>query len=173
MAEVVELIKELLEKFDTLREDIDSLKEHSGKQKRKRVIVLIASVTPDPIHDLGPDPSSWGSLHTVRKEGNLGEIHLLISPSPQRGTHGQPDDQRSSLSNVETSSRCGENAQSGSNAVSTDRERTSQPPRVWHEVPIDDTRDYNELITWGGWTMRLEIALLPPIWQRFLKRQNL
>ena len=70
-------------------------------------------------------------------------------PSSQRGTHGQPDDQRSSPSGVGTSFRCGETAQSGSNAVSTDRERTLQPPRIWHEVPIDDTLDYNEVITWG------------------------
>ena len=31
MAEVMELIKELLEKFDTVWDDVDSLKEHSGK----------------------------------------------------------------------------------------------------------------------------------------------
>ena len=49
---------------------------------------------------------------------------------------------------METGSRCGEKAWSGSNAVPTDRERTSQPPRVWHEVPVDDTPDYNEVITW-------------------------
>ena len=31
MAEVVKLLKDLSEKFDMLREDVDSLKEHAGK----------------------------------------------------------------------------------------------------------------------------------------------
>ena len=58
-------------------------------------------------------------------------------------------------------------------ALMLDRERTLQPPRVWHEVPIDDTLDYNEVITWGDWMKRLGIALLPLIWQQFLKRRSL
>ena len=49
---------------------------------------------------------------------------------------------------METGSRCGEEARSGSNAVPSGRERTSQPPRIWHEVPVDDTPNYNEVITW-------------------------
>ena len=50
---------------------------------------------------------------------------------------------------METGSQCGEKSQSGSNTVSTDRDRTLQPPRIWREVPIDDTPDYNTVITWG------------------------
>ena len=35
MAEVVKLLEDLSEKFDALCEDVDSLKERAGKQKRK------------------------------------------------------------------------------------------------------------------------------------------
>ena len=76
MAEVAELIKELSQKFDTLREDVDSLKERCGKQKKsKRSHHRRHAI--DPIRGLGADPSPGGP-HTAREEGNLGEIYLLV-----------------------------------------------------------------------------------------------
>ena len=151
MAEVVELIKELSEKFDTLQEDVDSLKECSGKQKKKKskrshrwrhTRSHTRSQSRSKLRRSSHSP--WGR----KSRRDSPSRSRSVSSSPRRGTRGQPDDQRSSPSGVETGSRCGEKARSGSNAVPTDRERTSQPPRVWHEVPVDDTPNYNEVITW-------------------------
>ena len=167
MAEVVELIKELSEKLDTLWEDVDSLKERSGKQKKKK------SKHSHNRHHTRSHTRSWSrsksrrSSHSPRRRKSRRDSpsrSRSISSSPRRGTCSQSDDQRSSPSGVETGSRCGEKAQSGSNAVPTNRERTSQPSRVWHEVPADDTPDYNKVITWRDSDDEAEDRLLPLIW---------
>ena len=149
MAEVAELIKELSQKFDTLREDVDSLKERSGKQKKsKRSRHRRHTRSHTRSRSRSKSRRSSHSPRGRKSQRDLPSRNRSVSPSPRRGTRGQPDDRRSSPSGVETGSRCGEEARSGSNAVPTGRERTSQPPRVWHEVPVDDTPDYNEVITW-------------------------
>ena len=43
MAEVVKLLKDLSEKFDMLREDVDSLKEHAGKHNNHNCLLLVSA----------------------------------------------------------------------------------------------------------------------------------
>ena len=126
MAEVAELIKGLSKKFDTLREDVDSLKERSGKQKKsKRSHHRCHTRSHTRSQSRSKSRRSSHSPQGRKSRRDLPSRNRSVSSSPQRGTSGQPDNQRSSPSGVETGSWCGEKAQSGSNAVLTDRERRS------------------------------------------------
>ena len=175
MAEVVELIKELSEKFDTLQEDVDSLKECSGKQKR-RVSIHTAGITPDPIRDLRADPSPWGGPHTSHEKENLGEIHLLVvetfSKSLERNTW--PTWQSEIISKeCRNKFPVWRNSPEWLYSCANEQGKNLPAPRVWHEIPIDDTLDYNEVITWGDSDEEAGDHLIPPIWQQSLKRWNL
>ena len=148
MAEVERLLRDLSEKFDTLREDVDSLKEHAGKKKKSK--------RSHRHHTRSRTRSRSRSKSTRRLSSSLRERKSRrdspsrsrsFSSSPQRRPRGYPDDRRSSPSGAATSSRSGERTQSGSNAVPTVRERTLLLPRAWDKAPVDETPDYNELLT--------------------------
>ena len=57
---------------------------------------------------------------------------------------------------------------SGLNVVPMDRGRKMQLPRAWDDISVDDTSDYNELLTWG-----IQNAPVLPIWQQFPMRPSL
>ena len=79
MAEVTKLIKELFEKFDTLQEDITTLRSVVASTKRRKASVLTAEIAlslgPDLRADLGPRLG----VHPPREEGSLGETHLRVA----------------------------------------------------------------------------------------------
>lgn len=99
-------------------------RQPQGKN-RKRVSVH-TGITPDLIHDLGEDPSPQGGSHLAREIGNLKETHLLIV----KEFHQVLGEEHVATLTIKdylpvASSWCGERTHSGSNAVPTDRERTT------------------------------------------------
>ena len=146
MAEVVKLLEDLSEKFDLLREDVDSLKERAGKQKKKKGKRSHRRHTRSRSRSTRRSTPSTSERKSRRDSPSRSRS---LSPSPRRGTRGHHSDRRSPPSGAATTSRSGEVTQSRSNAALMDRGRSSGLARDWDEVPVDETPDYNELLTWG------------------------
>ena len=147
MAEVVNLLEDLSKKFDLLRNDVDSLKERSGKRKKRKGKRSRRHHTRS--RSRSRSRSTRRSTPTTRgRKSRRDSPSRSRSPplSPRRGTRGHPEDRRSPPSGAATSSRSGDIR---SNATPRDGERNSGPSRAWDEIPVEETPDYSELLAWG------------------------
>ena len=147
MAEVVNLLEDLSKKFDLLRNDVDSLKERSGKRKKRKGKRSRRHHTRSRSRSRSRFKRRSTPTTRGRKSRRDSPSRSRSPPlSPRRGTRGHPEDRRSPPSGAATSSRSGDIR---SNATPRDGERNSGPSRAWDEIPVEETPDYSELLAWG------------------------
>lgn len=154
MEQVTKLVGDLSRKFDSLREDVDSLKKRNGKHKKKKnkrsrryhshPRTQSRSRSRSPRRANSPQEGRESRRDSPSRSGSA-------SPRARRRPRGHRDDRGSSPSNATSPSRhsrSGERTQGGSGDMPEGNRASRRTPRDWEDIP--DVPNFEEPLHWDS-----------------------